>query len=182
MDGIAVAELDRRSDPVGADPCAVLATEILEHCALGRHDKSRVPPRDGGRIQSHFDSSIASDDVLADREREALASPFEPADRPGRLELLAALQCDGLATKRIPKAMQGSNPLRRARGVSQRAAELGDKIREVGLDHERVGPQTLLQYRFRDRVRTFGSQRHKQLEGLRREPNFIVVTGQPPSV
>ena len=63
-DGIAIGKPDRRGDALAAAKRAVLAAEILEHRAFGRHHEPRVTARNRRRVEPDLDIGIASDDVF----------------------------------------------------------------------------------------------------------------------
>jgi hypothetical protein len=56
--------------------------------------------------------------------------------------------------------------------VTERGANFGHEVREIGLGHEDARPETFLQGRFRQRLRPLEHERRQQLECLRLEMNL----------
>ena len=100
-------------------------------------------------------------------------------DRAG---LVSVRQRHGLAAKRIAEPVRGPDPHRRAAPVAERFANLGHEVREIGFGDEGVRPQTFLQRRLGEDLRTIEGERHQQLERLGRQMNLAVLPRQLPGV
>jgi hypothetical protein len=66
--------------------------------------------------------------------------------------------------------------------VADRAPDLRDQPGQTVVAHERLRPDTLVQLRLRQRLRTFRDQDSQQLEGLEREMHRPAVADDLPRV
>src|SRR4051794_12398050 len=91
-------------------------------------------------------------------------------------------QRGGVSAKRIAEAVHGPYVDRGASGVTERRANLGHQIREVGFFDDGISPDALEQLSLGERFRTIQHERRQQLERLRLEVNFAAGLRELPRV
>src|SRR3954467_11189483 len=146
-EAVAMADRSGRRDPAGSDGGAVLAPEIRDRDGRAGDRDRRVTARHALTVETHRRLRRAADDVLAFPEGRLPTAPREP-DHAG----IWRGWTRGVA-QRIAETLHRADEPRRRRRVAERPADLGDEVREVLLDHERVGPQALLQRLLGERLR-----------------------------
>jgi hypothetical protein len=181
-DLIPVGELDPRTDAHSAVKCAVLAPKVFQHDGFRGDDETRVTAGDRRMIEPDLHVGIATDDVLSCGDQETPLSPLEPA---GWLSALHITRSGGFgdgSAERVAEPMRRSNESRRTRFIIQGLADLGDKIREIRLGDEGIGPQSFLQDFFGQHFWPLFDEFLQKFECLRREVNRAASARQLPGV
>ena len=144
---IAVDESGNRIEPTFSDERAVLAFEILDRRFVAGDGDPRMTPGDIWRIEEQLEIRVAAKHVLPVGQTDAAARPT-PAGS-GRLFGTSgaglATGSRGRVSERITKPVDGPDEPRVRRVVAEGSADLGDKIDEVLLEHEGLGPEPSLE-------------------------------------
>ena len=98
--------------------------------------------------------------------------------RRGRGARARGRPADRVAAEGVTEAVDGSNPSRDPGTVVEGGADLGHEVRQVGLGHEGVGPEPLLEDLLAQRRRAVQGERREQVERLRREVHVTPVPYQ----
>ena len=160
----------------------ILAATVLEDRGIGRHDDACMTAGDRGRVKSDFDIGIAANDMFTTRQRKPPAVRFEAAPEASGRRITGISQRHRVTAERIAKAVRGAHELGSTGRVTERRANFGHEVREVGLGDEGAGPETFLQVRFRQRLRPLEHERRQQFECLRLEMNLPAGAGQLPAL
>src|SRR5689334_19463572 len=98
--------------------------------------------RHAGRVDEYRRLRIPPDDVLAFVKRDLATRP-EETTHSARLSMRADLA--RLGAEGVAEPMEGTNERRTTRVVVESASHFADQVRQVGLDHERVRPEMIVQ-------------------------------------
>jgi hypothetical protein len=177
---VAVAEDDLVFQPVSHQVRPVLAPEVLEPRRIVLDDDAGVPARDVARLDTDRDVRVATDDVLSGLEGDHALLPDHTVHaarlhasghrRRTRQDIVAG------GPKGITVAVYGAEEPRLARLVPDHASNLDHEVRQIGLDHEGVRPQEVMEGGLRERLRTVLHKGLQELIGLGREVHGLAVT------
>ena len=98
---------------------------------------------------------------------------------PGRI---ARPNHDSIAAKRIAQSVRGSDVHRRPRGVAECFANFSHEVGKIRLGDERGRPQTLLEDRLGEDLRSIEREYCEQVERLGREMNRPTAARHLPGV
>src|SRR5690349_24962050 len=104
-----------------------------------------MAPRHAGGVHVDFRVGVAAQEMIAVLESDAASEPFQTERHPtiARRDAVTLTLAD--VAKRVPEPVDCPD-VSRARGiVADRFANLAHQIGQVLFDHERAGPETLLQ-------------------------------------
>jgi hypothetical protein len=169
-DDIAIAKHHRSLCQVPSDERAILAAEVFELCAALHYANPGVTTRHAWRIEHDVGLPLTTDDVVALPEHGAAAFPYQTADGDGRA---GPRVFDAVTVKRVSEAMDGADETRFSRVITKCVPDLANKIGEVGFDDEGVGPQPVVQRRFRQGLRPILDQDLEELKSLRRQRDAL---------
>ena len=73
------------------------------------------------------------------------------------------------STERITNSVSGANEARMLGVVVQRLSNFCNQAGQIGVDHERIRPQSLVQFQLRQDARAVRDEQHQQIERLGRQ-------------
>ena len=139
-----IPERGGHGDAFAVEERSVLAAEVLERRSRAADRDPCVAPRDRGVVEKYLRLRVPPEDVLAVREHELMAVGDESDPAHADTPILRILRVR-LARERVPESVDGAYGAVAAPFLAEGGAQLGDEVCEIRLDHERVGPESLVE-------------------------------------
>ena len=136
-----------------------------------------VMTRDARCVDPHMGVGRAAQHIVAVSEPHLAAVPHDPVIDSAHSRLARVGFLD-VADEPVPEPMHGPHEPRRIGRIAERATNLRDQTGEVRLEHERRGPQQLVQFGARHRPVPVANQGVEEIEGLGRQADLTTLARQ----